>query len=146
MIEIGVGGLEYVRRSLTRVKETAQLALAAVERNYGDRISEEQEAVALAADIAIEAYAIESALLRTEKMIANKGEESCKAAIDMARVYTSEAADRAAVRARNLAAALDKPEKLYAAFERLGPQYPINAIQSRRNIADAMIEAGRYLW
>jgi len=146
MIEIGLDGLNYVRRTLARAKETAQLALAAVERNYGDRISEEQEAVALAADIVTEVYAIESALLRAEKMIANRGEEACKAAIDMVRVYTSDAADRTALSARNLAAALRKPEKLYAAFERLAPQHPINAIQARRDIADAMIEAGRYLW
>ncbi len=146
MIEIGVDGLNYVSRTLARVKEAAQLALAAVDRGYGDRIGEEQEAVALAADIAIEAYAIESALLRAEKMVASKGEEACKVPIDMARVYTSEAADRAALCARNLAAALKKPEKLYAAFERLAPQAPINAIQARRNIADAMIDAGRYLW
>jgi hypothetical protein len=48
--------------------------------------------------------------------------------------------------ARNLAAALTRPEKLYAAFERLTPQFSINTIQARRGVADAMIEAGRYLW
>jgi hypothetical protein len=79
-------------------------------------------------------------------MVANKGEESCKAAIDMAQVYASDAADRAALSARNLAATLTRPEKLYAAFERLTPQFSINTIQARRGVADAMIEAGRYLW
>jgi hypothetical protein len=146
MIEIGIDGLNYVRRTLAIVKEAARLALAALQHSCGDKISEEQEAVALAADIVIEAYAIESALLRAEKLVASKGEESCKAAIDMARVYTSDAADRAALSARNLAAALSRPEKLYSAFERLAPQTPINTIQARRGIADAMIEAGRYLW
>ena len=82
------------------MKETAQLALAALLHNYGDKIGEEQEAVALAADIAIESYAIESALLRAEKMVAKKGEDASKAAIEMARVYTSDAADRAALSAR----------------------------------------------
>ncbi len=146
MIEIGVDGLNYVRRTLPIVKEAAQLALAAIEHSYGGKISEEQEAVALAADIVIEAYAIESALLRAEKMIASKGEESCKAAIDIARVYTSDAADRVALSARNLAATLTGPKKLYSAFERLAPQTPINTVQARRGVADAMIEAGRYLW
>jgi alkylation response protein AidB-like acyl-CoA dehydrogenase len=146
IIEIGIDGLNYVRRTLAIVKEAARLALAALQHSYSDKISEEQEAVALAADIVIEAYAIESALLRAEKMVTNKGEESCKVAIDMARVYTSDAADRAALSARNLAAALSRPEKLYSAFERLAPQTPINTIQARRGVADAMIEAGRYLW
>jgi len=146
MVENGAGGLKYVRGALARVKETAQLALAALRHNYGDKIGEEQEAVALAADIVIESYAIECSLLRAEKMIENRGEDACQAAIEMARVYTSDAADRAALSARTLAAALARPEKLYAAFERLAPQSPINTIQARRNIADAMIEAGRYLW
>ena len=64
----------------------------------------------------------------------------------MAQVYASDAADRAALSARNLAATLTRPEKLYAAFERLAPQFPINTVQARRKVADAMIEAGRYLW
>ncbi len=145
-IEIPGAGLDYVRRTLAYVKETAQLSLAAVQQNCGEKIGEEQEAVALAADIVIEAYAIESALLRTEKLVVTKGEEACGTAIDIARAYTNEAADRVALSARNLAAALSKPEKLYAAFERLAPQRPINAITARRNIAGAMIEAGRYLW
>lgn len=146
IIETNVDGLNYVRGALARVKETARLALAAIERNYDGKLSEEQEAVALTADIIIESYAVESALLRAKKMIANKGEEACKTAIDMARVFAGDAADRAALSARNLAATLTEPESLYAAFERLAPQSPINAVQARRNIADAMIEAGRYLW
>jgi alkylation response protein AidB-like acyl-CoA dehydrogenase len=146
MTETSVDGLNYVRGAMARVKETARLALSAAQYNYDGKLSEEQETVALTADIVIEAYAVESALLRVEKMIASRGEESCKAAIDMARVYASDAADRAALSARGLAATLSKPEKLYAAFERLAPQSPINTIQARRNVADAMIEAGRYLW
>ncbi|MGE0131293.1 MAG: acyl-CoA dehydrogenase family protein [Blastocatellales bacterium] len=146
MIEVGVDGLNYVRRTLPVVKETAQLALAAVQHSFGDKIGEEQEAVALAADIIIEAYAIESALLRAEKMVASKGESAGKAVIEMARVYTSDAADRVALSARNLSATLDNPKKLYSAFERLAPQAPINTVHARRGIADAMIEAGRYLW
>jgi alkylation response protein AidB-like acyl-CoA dehydrogenase len=146
VIDTRVGGLKFVRGALGKVKETARLALAALQFNYGAGLGEEQEAAALAADIVIEAYAVESALLRAEKMVASKGEEASKAAIDMARVYAGDAGDRVALSARNLAATLPKPEKLYAAFERLAPQYPINAVQARRNVAGAMIEAGRYIW
>jgi len=122
------------------------LALAATQYNYEGKLSEEQEAVALAADIVIEAYAVESLLMRVEKMIANRGEDACKAAISMARVYANDASDRAALCARNLASTLTGPQKLFAAFERLSPQYPIDTVRARRNVADAMIEAGRYLW
>ncbi|HEY8459145.1 MAG TPA: acyl-CoA dehydrogenase family protein [Blastocatellia bacterium] len=146
VIDTRADGLKFARGSLGRMKETARLALAAAQHNYGAGLGEEQEAVALVADIVIETYAVESVLLRAEKMVANKGEEACKAAIDMARVYASDAADRVALSARNLAATLTRPENLYSAFERLAPQCPIDTIRARRNVANAMIEAGRYLW
>ncbi|HEY6399990.1 MAG TPA: acyl-CoA dehydrogenase family protein, partial [Blastocatellia bacterium] len=146
VIDTRVDGLKFVRGSLGRLKETARLALAAAQHNYGADLGEEQEALALAADIIIEAYAVESVLLRVEKLIASRGEEACKTAVDMARVYASDAADRVALSARYLSAALARPDKLYSAFERLAPQSPINTIQARRNVAGAMIEAGRYLW
>ncbi len=145
-IEIPEDGLNYVRRTLTYLKETAQMALAAVQRNFGEKSGEEQEVVALAADIVTEAYAVESALLRTEKLVAARGWEACGAPIDMARAYTNDAADLTALNARNLAAALDEPKKLASAFDRLAPQRPINTIAARRRTADALIEAGRYLW
>jgi hypothetical protein len=129
-----------------KVREAAQLALAAVQHNFGDKLSEEQEAVALAADITCEAYAIESALLRTAKLASARGEANCQTAIEMARTYANDAADRAASAARSLAAALDKPKSLDSAFDRLAPQRTINTVATRRHIADAMIEAGRYLW
>jgi hypothetical protein len=85
MIDTGVEGLKYVRGAVTRVKETARLALAAAQHNYDGWLSKEQEAVALAADIVIEAYAVESALLRVEKMIANRAREISRRPFDAAR-------------------------------------------------------------
>jgi alkylation response protein AidB-like acyl-CoA dehydrogenase len=140
----GDEGLLYVGRILANVKETARLALAALSLNYGEKLSEEQEALALVADIVSEAYAIESALLRTEKLIANRGLKESAAPLDMTLVYATDAADRVALNARNLTAAVHQPEKLGAAFERLIIQRPINTIAARRKIADAITEAGRY--
>ncbi len=139
-------GLSYVRRTLGNVKETARLALAGIAQNYGERVNEEQEAAALAAEIVIEAYAIESSLLRADKLAAGQGEAASHAAIEMTRTYTCDAADRVAVNARNLAAALPEPGRFSQAFRKLAPAPPINTIAARRRIADALIEAGRYLW
>ncbi len=142
------GGEEllFVHRKLNATKELARLALAAIAESYGDKFSEEQEAVALVADIVIEAYTIESALLRTEKLIAAKGREQAGLAIDLTSVYASDAADRVGVAASNLAAGLGEPKRLRDAFERLSLHRPINSIAARRRIADAMLEANRYLW
>ncbi len=144
--EPGGGDLLFVYHTLKNAKEISKLALAAIAEIYGDKFSEEQEVVALAADIVIETYSIESALLRTEKLIATKGREQSSLAIDLTSVYASDAADRIGVTASNLAAGLGEPKKLREAFERLSFHRPVNAIAARRRIADAMLESNRYLW
>ena len=145
-IYFGDEGVPTARRTLKSVKETARLALSSLVESHGDKLSEEQEAVALAADIIIEAYAIESAILRVEKLVSAKGADACLIPTEMLRVYVNDAADRVAISARNLAGAVKESAKLMQAFERLAPQTPINTIESRRLIADSLIESGRYLW
>jgi alkylation response protein AidB-like acyl-CoA dehydrogenase len=142
------GGLDYAGQLLDHAKRTAILSLDAVSRQYGDKISEEQEVLGLAADLLIEVYAIESALLRTQKLIASRGAGQCPLQTDLTLTYASDAADRVTLLARNLAAALDGDEAatLLSAVTRLAPQAPINAVAARRRIAEAMIEVGRYLW
>ncbi len=144
MIDSGIEGMVYLRSTLARVRECTQLALAAVAHSFGDRLGEEQEPVSLTADMAIEAYAIESAMLRTAKLIGSKGEDGARAAMAMAMTYTNDAAERVATAGRTLAAALPQLKNLDFAFERLAPQRTVNTIAQRRVVADALLEAGRY--
>jgi alkylation response protein AidB-like acyl-CoA dehydrogenase len=139
----------YVSQTLAQIKRTAILSLAAASRKYGEKISEEQEVLALIADILMEVYALESARLRTEKMADARGEAYCQIPIEITRVYCSDAADRVALSARHLLAALELTngsDQLLAAMTRLISPQPINTVASRRHIAEAIIEAGRYLW
>ena len=143
-IDVGDEGLPSVSRILAVVKETARLALAAASQTFSEGLNEQQEVLGLVADIVIEAYAIESTLLRTEKLVAARSLDQCRVPIEMTRVYTNEAVDRVWYCARTLAGAVKDSENLWKAFDWLGPQRPINTINARRAIADAMIEAGRY--
>ena len=145
-LDTNVNGLLNIHRALETLKETARLALAVVSQNYGEKIDEEQESLALVADIVSEVYAVESSLLRTEKLIARRGEEACRAAVDMTMVYASDAMDRVGLSTRNLTAACDKPKNLSTAFEALSIRRPFNTILARRHVAEAITEAGRYLW
>ena len=142
-----LAGTNYVRYTLGNVKRTALLTLDAAARRYGEGLAEEQEIVGLLADILIEVYAIESSCLRTEKLVAQRGAGNCETAVEMARVYASDAAERIAQLARGVAAALAESEqsaKLWLALARLGPDHPIDTIAERRRIADRFIEIGRY--
>ncbi len=138
-------GLFYVQRAMTEAKRTAILALDAVVRCYGDKAAEEQEVLGLVADIVAEAFAVESAWLRTQKLLANRGERDAAIPLEMARVYASDAADRVAVNARNLAATLTEAG-IEHAFDHLAQPRPLNTIAARRRIAEALLEAKRYRW
>jgi alkylation response protein AidB-like acyl-CoA dehydrogenase len=142
-------GLDYARRALADAKRTAIIVLELVASRYGEKAAEEQELMGLLADIVIEAYAIESALLRSSKMVEARGERDAAIPVEIARVYASDAAARVATLARDLAAALTEnaPEApLWRVLARLAPSHPVDTVTARRRIASAIIEANRYLW
>lgn len=130
-------------------KRTAVAVLHAIARSFGEDVREQQEVLALAADILIDLYTMESVWLRTRKLISVQGEAKAKVPCDIATLYAYDAADRIAVNARNLVGVLaDKNAdvQVWEAALRLSTQRPINTIALRENIADALISAGRYIW
>ena len=82
-------------------------------------------------------------------MIEMRGAESAALAIEMASVYTSDAAERVSDLTRQLAAAITSggdASHLWAVFEQLGQVQPLDTVTARRRIAATLTEAGRYLW
>ena len=142
-------GAYYVRHLLSNAKHVGLIALHAAVKKYGEKLADEQEIVGLLADILMEIYAIESVLLRSEKLVQSRGAQEARLAVEMSRVYANDAAERVAQSARNLAAVIaesDERAPIWSALGRLAPEHPINAIAARRRIADALIDANRYLW
>lgn len=132
-------GLDYVGKVLVQAKHTSLLMLDAVASALGDKFAEEQEVLGLVADIVAETYALESAYLRTAKLVEDRRELP----LLLTSVYANDAADRIIVNARNLVAALGQGTQ---ALSRFAPIQPINAIAARRHIAGALLETGRYRW
>lgn len=146
-IDVSTEGLTFAHRVMANIKETARLSLAVLRQHFSENLNEEQESVALVADIVAEAFAVESALLRAEKMIANNSTDAnCEIVIDIVRAYANDAAERVALNARNLASVIPDSNRLYRALERLALRRPVETISIRRRIADHLIEAGRYGW
>jgi len=109
-------------------------------------LKDEQEVLAQIADVIIEAYAVESAIARAEKMAAS-GDGRASLAADIAAVYTNDASDRVAAASRQVVAALHTRKAdgaLGAGVQKLVAYAGIDAIPVRRRIADAVIEAGKY--
>ena len=141
------GPLAAERDLLARAKRLVVAALGQAASAWGDALKDEQEVLGHAADLVIETYAVESALARTEKLLAGRGAERGSVASDIARVYASDAADRLAHSGKQIAAALSARgdgEPLAGLVREMAARPAVDTIAARRRIADAVIEAGRH--
>jgi hypothetical protein len=91
----------------------------------------------------MDVYAMESALLRTQKIMADRGKENCLVQADITRVYVREAALRIE-RAAQTVATETADDKSAPVIDHLVHRAPIKAIAARRRIAEAITQAGRY--
>lgn len=135
------------RDLLARCKQLVVFTLKHARDVYGDALPNEQEVLGHIADITIETYALESTLLRTEKMVLARGEQNTGIAIDITRVYFSDAADRMQHWAKQVLAALSDTrecDSLFAEVEHLTRFTTFNTVAARRRIADSVIKEGRY--
>jgi alkylation response protein AidB-like acyl-CoA dehydrogenase len=123
-------------------KAMALASLGSVSAAYGERARDEQEALGLIADMVMDVYAMESALLRTQKIMADRGKENCLVQADVTRVFVREAATRVERAAQMVAT--ETADGDAAIIDHLTHRAPIKAIAARRRIAESITEAGRY--
>ena len=111
-------------------------------------IQDQQEIMGAIANMTIETYAMESAVLRAQKLVTRNGEEGCAHAIAMARVYMSGAMEKIESAARMVIAACAEGDMLrsqLAILRRLCKYEPFNTVALRQAIAQKVIESGKYL-
>lgn len=112
-----------------------------------DKIEDEQEIMMNLADVMIEIYAAESAILRAEKLVGMKGEAACQNQIAMAQIYLSEAVDKIAVAAKEAIGSFTKGDEqkvMLMGLKRYTKADLVDTKTLRRQIADYMIEQGKY--
>jgi len=135
------------RELLTRAKRLLIFTLGRAKKVYGEVLAREQEVLGHVADIAMEVYALESALLRTEKFVAARSATEGATPVDITRVYASDAADRMEHSAKQVMASLANDNEtghLLEAVRSLTRYQTCNTVAARRRIADSVIKAGRY--
>jgi butyryl-CoA dehydrogenase len=99
------------------------------------------------ADMTIEIYAMESAVLRAQKIAEQKGDSGAALPIAMARVYMSQALEKIEAAAKKVIADVADGDMLrtqMAILRRLAKHEPFNTIALRQQIAAKTIEAGKY--
>jgi alkylation response protein AidB-like acyl-CoA dehydrogenase len=144
-LEMNVANKAFKREILllTSAKGMTLLALQSVARAYGERAREEQETLGLIAEMVMDVYAMESALLRTQRLLTDRGIEKSRVQADITRVFARDAASRVERAARAVASETED-EKCQAAIDELTHSSPMKSIAARRRIADAVIQAGKY--
>jgi alkylation response protein AidB-like acyl-CoA dehydrogenase len=141
------GFLAAEGRLASGAKKVALMCLGLAAQKFGPKLNDEQEILSHFADVAMETYAIESAVIRAQKQASAKGEGAAALAEAVVRVFARDAVDRIEVAARNLLAAVDEGDMLrtyLAALRRFTKREPVNTVALRRQIADAAIAKGGY--
>src|SRR5918993_1379559 len=143
------GLLANEARLVANAKKVGLMVLGTAAQKYMAALSDEQELLLGAADILMDVYAMESAVLRAQKLAAAQGEEPAALYLDMVRVFCNDAVERVEANAKNTLAAMaegDELRTLLAALRRFTKNTPANTVAPRRRVADAMISANKYVY
>ncbi|MDZ7936607.1 MAG: acyl-CoA dehydrogenase family protein [Emticicia sp.] len=137
------------KKVLKNLKKAALMVSGAAVQKFMMSLSSEQEILMNIADMAIEIYVAESALLRVEKLIGIKGEAAVELQKDMAMIYLNEAVmkvNNAGREAITSFAEGDELRVMLMGLKRFTKIEPMNLKNARRRVAEAMIEENKYIF
>jgi butyryl-CoA dehydrogenase len=143
--ESAAGPLAAERNSLSRGKQATLFCAGVAYQRFGGELEHQQEISAAISDMAMEIFAAESALLRTEKLLARGRGESAR---QMTQVLAQDALSNVeryaviALAACSEGAALDQQLK---AVRQALQRRPVNTVNLRRAIAAKLRASERYV-
>jgi alkylation response protein AidB-like acyl-CoA dehydrogenase len=141
------GLLAEERKLVAQAKKLGLFVSGAATQKYMAAIQDQQEVMGAIADMTIEIYAMESAVLRAQKMVKQKGEALAALPIAMTQVYLTQALEKIEAAARKVIADVAEGDMLrtqLAIVRRLSKHEPFNTIALRQQIAQKTIDAGKY--
>jgi alkylation response protein AidB-like acyl-CoA dehydrogenase len=141
------GPLAEERKLVASAKKLCLFVSGSASQKYMQAIQDQQEVMGAIADMVIETYAMESAVLRAQKIAERNGETAASLPIAMTRVYLSQAMDKIDAAAKKVIAAVADGDMLrtqLAMLRRLAKHEPFNTIELRQQIAQKVIERGKY--
>ncbi len=117
-------------------------------QTYMEKLINEQEILLRLADMVIEAFTMESCVIRAKKAIAELGEEKAAPYIQMTQIYMDEMLPQMVVWANESLSVMSEGDELRTMLigvRKLLKYQPINAIGLKRAIADRVIEKNGYI-
>ncbi len=136
------------QRTVESLKKSALMVFGVALQTYGQKLGDQQEVLIHIADMLMDVFAAESAVLRA---IAASNRSLPRAALhaDAARVFVNDAAMRVEASAKQALAAMAEGDMLrttLAALRRLSKSVPINTAALRRRLADETVSRGGYVF
>ncbi len=141
------GPLAEERKLVGQAKKLGLFAAGSATQKYMQAIQDQQEVMGAIADMTIETYAMESAVLRAQKLVEANGGPASALAVAMTRVYLTQAMEKVEAAARRVIAAVAEGDLLrtqLAILRRLAKHEPFNTIALGQQIAQRVIEVGKY--
>ncbi len=141
------GFLAPEARMLDGAKKVAVASIGIAAQKFGQDLQEQQEVLSHFADVTLQVYALESALLRAQKKAAAVGPDKAALQEDAVRCFAQDAMDRVEASGRKVLAAVEEGDTLrayLAALKRFTRRDVFNTVAPRRRIADAALEKGSY--
>ncbi len=141
------GPLAEERKLVGQAKKLGLFAAGAATQKYMQTIQDQQEIMGAIADMTIEAFTMESAVLRAQKIAETKGDAAATLPIAMTRIYLTQAMEKVDSAAKKVIAAVADGDMLrtqLAILRRLAKYEPFNTIELRQQVAQRMIERGKY--
>lgn len=135
------------KKLVANFKKAILMTAGAAVMKLMQKIEHEQELLMNIADMAIETYNAESALLRLMKLVDKKGEAACKYEMDIVKTYLFDAADRIhkyGKDAINSFAEGDEHRMMLLGLKRFTKAEPLNTKDTRRYIANKLLADNKY--
>ncbi|WPQ64482.1 acyl-CoA dehydrogenase family protein [Chitinophaga sancti] len=135
------------KKQIVNLKKAILLVAGAAAQKLMAKLESEQEILMNIADMAIETFLAESALLRLLKRIEIEGESANALQADIVKTYLYDTADRInkyAKDAINSFAEGDEQRMMLLGIKRFTKAAPVNTKDSRRRIADKLLAENKY--
>jgi alkylation response protein AidB-like acyl-CoA dehydrogenase len=136
------------KRAVESCKKASLLILGLAMQTYRDKLAEQQQVLMHLADMVIDTFSAESALLRAEASRAARIATADLQA-DAARIFVNDAAMRVDASARQALAAMvdgDTLRTMVAGLRRLFRQMPVNTALLRRRLAEEAVARASYIF
>lgn len=147
-----VGSIGIISREIEAVHAIRRVFLLAAGmafETFGEKLAEQQETLMKLADIGIQLYAAESAVLRTQKALAKNGEEKETLKVELTKALLDEALLKVEMSARRMMQGISSGRALKDSMALVSNELSrLHAEQSnatKRHIAAAVLEAEQYI-